>query len=183
MLFRSPGEVIKCIKNEDIDCAQILRLLKKVILNSDNNITKLLSILYISINSKISNDILIEYSKITLNYKKYYTDEEIMEISLWIIEKVITNPQSEEELFLEYEKLLNQINDKSEKQTLFNIFSVSEIIGISIYNKHNEQKIVYSCDTFVVTIKDFLKNKNGYKSHISTKTTNFLLVLLTKLIS
>ncbi len=177
------GEVIKCIKNEDIDCAQILRLLKKVILNSDNNITKLLSILYISINSKISNDILIEYSKITLNYKKYYTDEEIMEISLWIIEKVITNPQSEEELFLEYEKLLNQINDKSEKQTLFNIFSVSEIIGISIYNKHNEQKIVYSCDTFVVTIKDFLKNKNGYKSHILTKTTNFLLVLLTKLIS
>ncbi len=189
-------EVFKCgvsidffqkeiIKTINIECDEIKIVLEKVILQKDNKLINLLSMLSLVTTSKtIKDEIKQKYNQIDLQNKKYYTDHELMMISLWIIININFNGiNCKEELENKYSKFIEEIDNETDKKVLLNIIAISEIIGICINNKNNTKKIGYDCNVFKVILKDFLENKNGYHSYSSKETTDLILDLLTKLVT
>ena len=77
-----------------------------------------------------------------------------------------TVTQEEEGLENKYAKLIEEIDNETDKKVLLNMINISEIIGICINNKNNTKKIRYDCDVFKSILKDFLENKNGYHSYL-----------------
>lgn len=189
-------EVFKCgvsvnfiqkeiIKTIDIECDEINTVLEKIILKKDNKLISLLSMLSLVTTSKtIKDEVKQKYNQIDLENKKYYTDYELMMISLWIIININFNGiNCKEGLENKYAKLIEEIDNETDKKVLLNMINISEIIGICINNKNNTKKIRYDCDVFKSILKDFLENKNGYHSYSSKETTDLILNLLTKLVS
>lgn len=189
-------EVFKCgvsidffqkeiIKTIDTECNEIKTVLEKIILKKDNKLINLLSILSLVITSKKVNEkIKQKYNQINLDNKKYYTDYELMMISLWIMINInFYGISCKEQLENKYIKLTEEIDNKEYKKFLLNLINLSEIIGICINNKNNAKKILYDCDQFENVLKEFLENKNGYHSYNSKETTDLILDLLIKLVS
>ena len=188
-------EVFKCgvsvdffqkeiIKTIDIECNEIKKVLENIILKKDNKLIILLSILSLVITSKtIKDEVIQKYNQIDLENKKYYTDYELMMISLWIIININFNGlYCKERLENKYIKLIEKIDNEIDKKVLLNIINISEIIGICINNKNSTKKISYNCDEFKKILKGFLENKNGYHSYNSKETTDLILNLLIKLV-
>lgn len=174
-------EIIKCLK---IEHSEIKSILEKIILNTKDNLIRLLTVLVVIINSQnVKDEIKQRYDEIELENKKYYADKELMTISLWIIINInFNNINCREILENKYVQLLKEIDNENDQENILNIIRMSEIIGICINNKNNTKKIVYDCDDFKEVLVYFLENKNGYHSYSSKETTDLILHLLTNLI-
>jgi hypothetical protein len=174
-------EIIKCL---EIEHSEIKSILEKIILNTKDNLIRLLTVLVVIINSQnVKDEIKQRYDKIELENKKYYADNELMMISLWIIINInFNNINCREILENKYVQLLKEIDNENDQENILNIIRMSEIIGICINNKNNAKKIVYDCDDFKEVLVYFLENKNGYHSYSSKETTDLILHLLTNLI-
>jgi len=174
-------EIIKCLK---IEHGEIKSILEKIILNTKDNLIRLLTVLVIIINSQnVKDEIKQRYDEIELENKRYYADNELMTISLWIIINInFNNINCREILENKYVQLLKEIDNENDQENILNIIRMSEIIGICINNKNNTKKIVYDCDDFKEVLVYFLENKNGYHSYSSKETTDLILHLLTNLI-
>ncbi|MCI9365884.1 MAG: AAA family ATPase, partial [Clostridia bacterium] len=174
-------EIIKCL---EIEHSEIKSILEKIILNTKDNLIRLLTVLVVIINSQnVKDEIKQRYDEIGLENKKYYADNELMMISLWIIINInFNNINCREILENKYVQLLKEIDNENDQENILNIIRMSEIIGICINNKYNTEKIVYDCDDFKEVLVYFLENKNGYHSYSSKETTDLILHLLTNLI-
>ena len=174
-------EIIKCL---EIEHSEIKSILEKIILNTKDNLIRLLTVLVVIINSQnVKDEIKQRYDEIGLENKKYYADNELMMISLWIIINInFKNINCREILENKYVQLLKEIDNENDQENILNIIRMSEIIGICINNKNNTEKIVYDCDDFKEVLVYFLENKNGYHSYSSKETTDLILHLLTNLI-
>ena len=188
-------EVFKCgvsieffqkeiIKTLDIDCDEIKKVLEKIILKGDNTLINLLSILSLIITSgNLSEEVISKFNQVVLENKKYYTDYELMMISLWIIINInLYGISCKPKLDERYSELIGKIENKTDKSFLLNLISVSEIIGICFNNK-NSSKIIYDYEQFKKNVKEFLENKNGYHSYNSRETTDLILDMLIRMIS
>lgn len=174
-------EIIKCLKIEHSDIKSIL---EKIIINTKDNLIRLLTVLVVIINSQnVKDEIKRKYDEIKLENKKYYADNELMMISLWIIINInFNNINCREILENKYVQLLKEIDNENDQENILNIIRMSEIIGICINNKNNTKKILYDCEDFKKVLVYFLENKNGYRSYSSKETTDLILHLLTNLI-